>query len=156
VKKQIVISVITLVCILIAIATLSLSCAVPGYDLSGKGLYLELLVIASALVTIGLLLSLIMRPLNVVVTILNLAALCLLASVFANVVLARATLAAAQFTYDSVNALGWQALRYSFVSLGGCLAGELLLVIGAFFDFKIGGRGIKTSPENSIEKENLS
>jgi hypothetical protein len=132
-KKSVIVSFVTLVCIAVAIVGLSLSCAVEGYSLKEKDLYVALLAVAAALVVLSLALSFRLSPMNVVVTIFSLAALALLAYVFANVILARATLAAAQFTYDSVNQLGWQALRYVFVCLGGCLAAEILLVIGGFF-----------------------
>jgi lysylphosphatidylglycerol synthetase-like protein (DUF2156 family) len=137
-KKTVIVSLITLVCIAVAVVGLNLSCAVQGYNLNEKDLYIALLIVAAALVLLSLLLSLILSPLNVVVTLFNLVALGLLAYVFTNVILARATLVAAQFTYDSVNQLGWQALRYIFVCLGGCLLAELLIVVGAFFNKKKG------------------
>jgi hypothetical protein len=132
-KRNVVISVITIVCIAVSSIALRLSCAVQGYDLSGRGRYVALLAIAAALVAVSALLLLGVTPLHLAVTLLQLTALALLACVFAGIVSARATLAAAQFTYDATNSLGWQALRYTFVCLGGCMAAELLLVLGAFF-----------------------
>jgi hypothetical protein len=143
-KKSVIVSFLTLICIVVAVVGLSVSCSVQGYDLSAKGMYVVLLILAAVLVLLAMLLSLAFGPLNVVVTIFNLAALAVIAYVFANVVLARATLTAAQFTYDSTNQLGWQALTYSFVCLGGCLVAELLLVVGAFFNKKKG----KEVPKN--------
>lgn len=137
-KKQIVTSVLTAIATIAAILGLCLSCSVQGYDLALKPLYIVVLVAALVLVVVALLLSLRLGSHNLIVTVLRLAALILIAYVFANTILARATLAVSQFTYDSVNEVGWKALYYVFLCLGGCLVAELSLVVGAFFTDKKG------------------
>ncbi len=125
-------------CVLTAIGiiTTCVGSGVQGYAMSSLGGILFCAIAAIVLMVAGAVLSKMLGAHHFIVVALNLVALILLCVAFANVILERAVLASAQFSYDSVNTVGWGVLYNGFASIALFLISAVLLVVGAFFKDK--------------------
>lgn len=121
---------------LVGLIAVLISNAVPGFSIGGIVWVVLELVGALVCVAAAIALSLLFEDKQIFVFVLNLAALALLMLAFGGVIVQRAILASAQFTYDKENALGWSALIPSFVTIGTCLVSAVLLTVNAFLSEK--------------------
>lgn len=109
---------------------------VPGYNLGGIVWFALAIVGAMLCVAAAVALSLLFEDKELFVTILNLVALILLMLAFGGIIMQRAILASAQFTYDAENAVGWSALNSSLTTVAACFISAVLLAVQAFLPVK--------------------
>ncbi len=126
-------SAVTIVLSLLGIIFISVSNGVQGYAITSLPVIITCAVFAMVCVAGGIYLSYRFGAHHWSVVAINLIALVLLAVCFANVISSRAVLASSQFSYDSVNTVGWTVLYESIAALAFFLIGDILLVVSAFF-----------------------
>lgn len=109
---------------------------VPGYGMSGFVWFVLELVGALLCIAAAVTLSLIFKDKELFVSTLNLLALVFSMLAFGGIIMQRAILASAQFTYDSGNAAGWSALNSSIVTIAACFVSSVVLAVQAFMPAK--------------------
>ncbi|MCQ2797455.1 MAG: hypothetical protein MJ241_03220 [Bacilli bacterium] len=109
-----------------------ISNSVEGYAMSGFALTLTPLIIGIVLSIFAAVYPKILKENEFVKIILGLTIICLICWSFGNIILQRSELVAAQFTYDKVNKIGWQALIPSLISIGLSVLSTISVIIGSF------------------------
>ena len=129
-------SIVACVLTIVGIITVCVSSSVQVYAMANLGLILFCTIAAIVLMAAGIFLADKFGAQHYIVAIVNLVAMVLLMVAFANVIMERAVLASAQFSYDAVNTVGWGVLYNSIAGLVMFLLSAILLVVGAFFKDK--------------------
>ena len=118
----------------VAVILFGVSSGVQGYAVYGAGGYIFAGIAAAVLIAFGAYAS--GRFGNAVWTLLPLlAAVVLLALLFAGMLGSRVDVAATLFSYDSANVLALNAFTTGVVSMIFTFVAEIAVAVGAFFDF---------------------
>ena len=118
---------------IIGIILTAVSSSVQGYAMTNLGLILFAAIAAIVLIVAGVILAGRFGAHHVAVFAVNLVAMILLCVAFGDIIMERAVLASAQFSYDAVNTVGWGVLYNSIAGLVFFLLSAILLVVGSFF-----------------------
>ncbi|MCQ2772768.1 MAG: hypothetical protein MJ238_05815 [Bacilli bacterium] len=117
---------------LASLVSIIISNSVAGYQMSGYALTLIPLILAILACGASIAYSFLPKKNEIVKVALGFVAICLICWAFGNIILQRSELLAAQFTYDKVNKIGWQALIPSLISIGLSVLSAISITIGAF------------------------
>ncbi len=122
-------------CILTIIALIltGVSNSVQGYNMASLGGILASAIIALILTLGGIVLADRFGSQHWLTCVVNVIALVLLMVAFGNFISERAVLASAQFSYDSVNEVGWTVLNESIGGIVLYFISAILLAVGSFF-----------------------
>ena len=118
---------------IVGIILTCVSSGVQGYAITSLGIILFASIAAIVLMVAGVILTDRFGAHHVAVFAVNLVAMILLCVAFGDIIMERAVLASAQFSYDAVNSVGWGVLYSSIAGLVLFLLSAILLVVGSFF-----------------------
>lgn len=110
--------------------------ASAGYGLEGGAMGIAFGILAVLLIAGGAYMSLTKGGQHFIPVLLKFAALVLVCVMFATVVVSRAQLASALFTWDSRNAVGWSVFYTSVAGMVFLLLTVAVLIVGAFLGKK--------------------
>lgn len=135
IKKQGVAFWLSAVAVLLSVIgfiTMLVSNATQGYSLSGLGLMVVAVIVSILCIVAGVYFSDKMGGHAIIPAALSLVAVLLLSYLFGNMLLNRAELASALFTYDAVNTVGWGVFRVSVVAIVCYLVSAILIAVSGF------------------------
>lgn len=127
-------SALAIIATIVGVVFTTLSSNVQGYMLMLTELTTIYVcaIIAVVLLIAGIICSQLIGAHSFIVYILNLAAMVLLCVAFGEIIMGRAVLASAQFSYDSVNTVGWGVLYQSIAGLALFLVADILILVESF------------------------
>lgn len=133
-KKTMILSGVSAFALLVAVILALVSNGIGGYAMEHIGLSVTGLVVALLAFAADCYLSKKLSNHNPVIVAVGVIALIFLVVALTNLILDSAVLAAAQFTYDYVNPVGWQALITRGISVVCVVAGMALLGVKSFLN----------------------
>lgn len=122
-------SALAIIATIVGVVFTTLSSNVQGYMLTELTTIYVCAIIAVVLLIAGIICSQLIGAHSFIVYILNLAAMVLLCVAFGEIIMGRAVLASAQFSYDSVNTVGWGVLYQSIAGLALFLVADILILV---------------------------
>lgn len=123
---------VTVVLAVVGFITVLMANATQGYAISNLGLNIAAVIVAAVCVLGVAYFSASGDCHSIIVFALSAVAVVLFMYAFSNVLINRAELASALFTYDAVNTVGWGVFYKSVVAMVCCLASAIIVTVNAF------------------------